>query len=149
MIFGAVLGFATSAVAQLLHGVSIEQWLRLAPAAQEIYVAGMLDAMGGLNIKGAVYAHYDLKRSAKCIRKNSINAQQLAQGMANYAKLNPAKFSTGIPGLPAPFLQGGMISYFEFVCPDLFNEAADKRADADAELFSQFYNEHPTFMRED
>ena len=91
MIFGAVLGFATSAVAQLLHGVSIEQWLRLAPAAQEIYVAGMLDAMGGLNIKGAVYAHYDLKRSAKCIRKNSINAQQLAQGMANYAKLKPGK----------------------------------------------------------
>lgn len=111
-------------------GFSIEQWVRLVPAAQEVYVAGMLDAMGKFRLDHPLRTYRELVRSDECVRRTRINPGQLAQGMANYVKLNPAAFSTGISGIPAPFVSGGISTYFEFLCPDLFNRAAYERDDA-------------------
>jgi hypothetical protein len=134
VVFEAVFGFAISAGASMT-GFSIEQWLRLVPKAQEIYVAGMLDAMGELRLYHPLHTYRELVRSEACITKTKVTAAQLAQGMANYAKLNPAAFSTGVAGMDAPFVSGGLSTYLEFICPDLFNKAAYDRDDAVAERY--------------
>lgn len=128
-VFGAVLGFTVTAGATML-GFSIEQWLRLVPKAQEIYMAGMLDAMGEFRLYHPLHTYRELVRREACITKTKVTAAQLAQGMTNYAKLNPAAFSTGIAGMDAPFVSGGLSTYLEFICPDLFNKAAYDRDDA-------------------
>jgi hypothetical protein len=128
-VFGAVLGFIVSAGATMM-GYSIEQWLRLPPKAQEIYVAGMLDVMGEFRLYHPLHTYRELVRREACIDKTKVTAAQLAQGMTNYAKLNPAAFSTGIAGMEAPFVSGGLSTYLEFICPDLFNKAALDRDDA-------------------
>jgi hypothetical protein len=133
-VFGAVFGFAISAGASMM-GFSIEQWLRLVPKAQEIYVAGMLDAMGELRLYHPLHTYRELVRADACITKTKVTAAQLAQGMANYAKLNPAAFSTGVAGMDAPFVSGGLSTYLEFICPDLFNKAAYDRDDAMTERY--------------
>lgn len=128
-VFGAVLGFAATAGATMI-GFSIEQWLRLVPKAQEIYVAGMLDAMGEFRLYHPLHTYRELVRSDACITRTKATAAQLAQGMTNYAKLNPAAFSTGVAGMDAPFVSGGLSTYLEFICPDLFNKTAYDRDDA-------------------
>jgi hypothetical protein len=127
-VFGAVLGLVTSAGATMM-GLSIEQWLRLVPKAQEIYVAGMLDAMGEFRLYHPLHTYRELIRRDECIRKTNVTSAQLAQGMTNYAKLNPSAFSTGVAGMEAPFVSGGLSTYLEFICPDLFNKAALDRDD--------------------
>ena len=129
VIFGAVLGFTVSAGATML-GFSVEQWLRLVPKAQEIYMAGMLDVMGEFRVYHPLHTYRELVRREACIDKTKATAAQLAQGMTNYAKLNPAAFSTGIAGMDAPYVSGGLSTYLEFICPDLFNKAAYDRDDA-------------------
>jgi hypothetical protein len=128
-VFGAVLGFGASAGANMM-GFSVEQWLRLVPKVQEIYMAGMLDAMGEFRLYHPLHTYRELIRREECIRKTRVTAPQLAQGMANYAKLNPAAFNTGIAGMDAPFVSGGLSTYLEFICPDLFSKAAYDRDDA-------------------
>jgi hypothetical protein len=128
-VFGVVLGLTVSAGATML-GFSIQQWLRLAPNAQEIYMAGMLDAMGEFRIYHPLHTYRELVRREACITKTKVTAAQLVQGMTSYAKLNPAAFSTGVAGMDAPFVSGGLSTYLEFICPDLFNKAAYDRDDA-------------------
>jgi hypothetical protein len=48
LIVGATVGFVTSSSASRMAGLYVKQWLRLVPAAQEFYVAGMLDVMGSI-----------------------------------------------------------------------------------------------------
>jgi hypothetical protein len=59
-----------------------------------------------------------------------MSTEKFCQGMANYAKINPAAFSTGVRGLEAPYVLDGVHGYLEFVCPNKFNETAYKRDDA-------------------
>jgi hypothetical protein len=60
-VVGALLGFTVSAGALML-GFSIEQWLRLVPKAQEIYMAGMLDAMGEFRVYHPLHTYRELVR---------------------------------------------------------------------------------------
>jgi hypothetical protein len=100
-----VLSFTASAGAAMM-GFSIESWLRLVPKAQEIYMTGMLDAMGEFRLYHPLHTYRELVRREACITKTKLTAAQLAQGMTNYAKLNPAAFSTGVAGMDAPFVSG-------------------------------------------
>ncbi len=56
-------------------------------------MAGMLDAMGYYKLSFTTIAAYrDLVRSDTCIRKIGATPIQLAQGMSEYARVNPAAF---------------------------------------------------------
>ena len=100
-VFGAIFGLVTSSVAAgLMSGLSFGQWQRLPPTGQEIYVAGMLDAMGLYRVLHPVHTYRNLVSSEDCIQKTGVNAQQLAQGMAEYAKLKPSAFTPAGMSLP-------------------------------------------------
>ncbi len=86
----------------------------------------------------------ELVRSEKCIEKKDLDAQQIAQGMAEYAKLDPSAFD--VPDFPSPYLSIGLHSYLEFLCPDLFNEAAYKRDEAAINEFSEELLKHPGIL---
>ena len=81
-----------------------------------------------------VRTYRDLVRTDACLQKTDITPQQLAQGVIEYAKLNPAAYVSHLtandPGLTFPSVTGGLGPYFEFLCPDLFNKAAYDRDDA-------------------
>ena len=85
-------------------------------------MAGMLDAMGLYRVLHPVHTYRNLVSSEDCIQKTGVNAQQLAQGMAEYAKLKPSAFTPA--GMSLPSVTIGLEAYFEFLCSDLFNQAA-------------------------
>ena len=85
----------------------------------------MLDAMGLYRVLHPVHTYRNLVSSEDCIQKTGVNAQQLAQGMAEYAKLKPSAFTPA--GMSLPSVTIGLEAYFKFLCPDLFNQAAYDR----------------------
>jgi hypothetical protein len=125
---GAAVGFAASSMAAggLMFGISFGQWQRLAPPSQLAYVVGMEDAMSWYRPMHPTHAYRELVRAEDCIRGKSLSPEQLAQGMAEYGKLNPSIAT--VAGLAVP-VSGALGSYFEFICPELFNQAAYDRDD--------------------
>jgi hypothetical protein len=124
LILGALVGFATSSTAAVMMGIGFGLWQRLPPTSQELYVDGMLDAMGYYRVMHPLHSYRALIRSEDCIRRTGASPRQLAQGVAEYAKLNPAAFNFAL----TPAI--GLDVYMEFLCPDLFNQTAYERDDA-------------------
>jgi hypothetical protein len=150
LVVGAVIGFVTSSAAFTsftMAGLYFKQYVRLVPTIQEIYVAGMLDVMGTYRVLHPLRNYRTLVRAEKCIDGKRVNTQQLAQGMAEYGRLNPSAFD--IPGLSMPNLTPGFQAYLEFLCPDLFNEAVYKRDGAVIDQYSEWLIKHPDLMRQD
>src|SRR5262245_15313355 len=95
----------------------------------------MLDAMGYYRLYHPMRTFRGLIRADDCIRKTNTSVRPIAQGLANYAKLDPTAVDTGIPGVSAPHLMPGLYAYLEFLCPDIFTKAAYERDDAIAERY--------------
>ena len=130
-VFGAALGLLRFRLGPPCSGFLSSNGCEPVPNAQEIYMAGMLDAMGEFRNYHPLHTYRELVRRETCITKTKVTAAQLVQGMTSYAKLNPAAFSTGIAGMGRTFSSPtGLSTYLGFICPDLFNKAAYDRDDA-------------------
>jgi hypothetical protein len=66
-----------------------------------------------------------LRRYEQCISRSMITTRQLSEGLIAWIKLNPI----GIDILPVFAIVG---AYLEHLCPDIINEQADQRDEAEA-----------------
>jgi hypothetical protein len=107
-------------------GDDIAQWARFTPQAQDFYVEAMLNTMANIQLTSPdLRTSRSLRRYEQCISRSMITTRQLSEGLIAWIKLNPI----GIDILPVFAIVG---AYLEHLCPDIINEQADQRDEAEA-----------------